>query len=156
MVQTSRETTIIPVPFVLRTRAHVDVQLIMPRTRCSPQRASDCRRVPPGIYICYNASAPRRWRTARRLAAATGIAASHKTLSCNVQLQSPEARLQAPINGLVRVDGIDDVPPGLEPSSGARPRCVRVRLARAWDSLTSARPSQRQLLFDSFPTPIWT
>ncbi len=33
---------------------------------------------------------------------------------------------------------------------------VRVRLVRAWDSLTAARQLQRQLLFDSEPTPSWT
>ena len=37
--------------------ALVDLRLIVPRTRCATGRASDRRRVPPGIYICYNASA---------------------------------------------------------------------------------------------------
>ena len=59
-------------------------------------------------------------------------------MSCNVQLQSPEARLRAPINGLVRVDGVDDVPPWPQAVENAAPRAVRIRLA--WDSLTAARP----------------
>ena len=70
-------------------------------------------------------------------------------MSCNVQLQSPEARLRAPINGLVRIDGIDDVPPWPQAVENAAPQAVRIRLVRAWDSLTSVRPSQRQHLFDS-------
>ena len=108
---------------------------MLPTTRI---RSSDSRRVPPGIYICYNAST--RVDGVQNVASPppTGPVASHKTLSCNVKLQPPEARLRAPINGFVRVDGIDDVPPGPQAVENAAPRAVRIRLA--WDSLTATRP----------------
>ena len=121
----------------------------MPRTRCTTQRAPIIDEYCQASLYLLQRLRPRRWRTARRFAAATITRASHKTLSCNVQLQPPEARLRVPINGFIRVDGIDDVPPGPQAVENAAPRAVCVRLARAWDSLTSARPSQLQLLFDS-------
>ena len=59
--------------------------------------------------------------------------------SCSVLLQLPDAATEAPhSNGLVRIDGIDDVPPWPQTVENAAPRAVRIRLA--WDSLTAARP----------------
>ena len=83
-------------------------------------------------------------------------AAFYRPESTLYQLQSsfhPQSTEPEPTAGarttIVRVDGIDDVPPGPQAVENAAPRAVCVRLARAWDSLTSAPTSQRQLLFDS-------